>query len=215
MAWGASDSNIRFSHRGRRTLPATEARPPQLWWLRPGSIPPSVHQWDAPGNPDGPPWFFQGPSVGTDPARPGPPPWMLFYFGLCWVPTPAVVSRGYSWVVLHRLLIVGTSLAMEFGLWGTETSVIMAPGLQSTGSTVGPHGLSGSKVWEVFLEQGLNPRPLHWQADSYPPSAFRCHAFAILFGLIPRVLLSHLHLPQEHFTSTLGTLPGQAGPSHG
>ena len=39
---------------------------------------------------------------------------------------------------------------------------------EHTGSVVVAHGLGCSEACGIFLEQGLNPRPLHWQADSYP-----------------------------------------------
>ena len=38
------------------------------------------------------------------------------------------------------------------------------------GSIVGMHGLSCSKACGIFLDQGLNLCPLHWQADSLPLS---------------------------------------------
>ena len=46
-------------------------------------------------------------------------------------------------------------------------SVVVAPGLKSTGSVVVVHGLSCSMACEVFLDQGLNPCLLHSQEDSY------------------------------------------------
>ena len=59
-----------------------------------------------------------------------------------------MVSRGYSlwWCV-------------GFSLWWLLL-------LQSTGSAVVAHGLGCSAVCGIFLDQGLNPCPLHWQADS-------------------------------------------------
>ena len=33
------------------------------------------------------------------------------------------------------------------------------------------HGLSCSEACGVFTDQGSNPCPLHWQADSYPLAA--------------------------------------------
>ena len=42
--------------------------------------------------------------------------------------------------------------------------------LWSIGSVVVAHGLSCSAAWGVFPDQGLNPRLLHWQADSFPVS---------------------------------------------
>ena len=51
---------------------------------------------------------------------------------------------------------------------GSWASVVVARGLQSAGSAVVAHGLSCSAACGIFPDQGLNPRPLHWQADSQP-----------------------------------------------
>ena len=63
------------------------------------------------------------------------------------------------------------------GVWA---SVVVARGLQSAGSVVVAHklqgadsvvvahGLSCSTACGIFLDQGLNPCPLHWQVDSQP-----------------------------------------------
>ena len=40
--------------------------------------------------------------------------------------------------------------------------------LWCTGSVVVAHGLSCSTACGIFPDQGSNPRPLHWQADSQP-----------------------------------------------
>ena len=45
-------------------------------------------------------------------------------------------------------------------------SVVVAHGLQSTGSVVVAYGLSCSAACGIFPDQGSNPCPLHWQADS-------------------------------------------------
>ena len=47
-------------------------------------------------------------------------------------------------------------LAVERGLWGTQASAVMA------------HGLSCSVACGTLLDQGSNPCPLDWQADSLP-----------------------------------------------
>ena len=54
------------------------------------------------------------------------------------------------------LLVPGASLVMKRRLYSTRASIIMM------------HGLSCSAACEIFLDQGLNPCPLHWQVDSYP-----------------------------------------------
>ena len=49
---------------------------------------------------------------------------------------------------------------------GTRASVVVARGLWSTGAVVVAHGLSCSATCGIFLDQGSNPCPLHWQVDS-------------------------------------------------
>ena len=72
-----------------------------------------------------------------------------FLFLLCWV-----------FIALHGLfLVVVCGLFIEVGLL-----------LWSTGSVVVVHGPSCSMACEIFLDQGLNPCPLHWQAGSHPLS---------------------------------------------
>ena len=66
-----------------------------------------------------------------------------------------VMSRGYPLVAVPRLLIVAASGVGEHRL-------------ECSGSVVVVHRLSYLKLCGIFLEQGLNPCPLHWQVDSYP-----------------------------------------------
>ena len=56
------------------------------------------------------------------------------------------------------------------GAWALDAwaSVVVARGLHSAGSVVVVHGLSCSAACGIFLDQGSNPCPLNWQADSYP-----------------------------------------------
>ena len=42
--------------------------------------------------------------------------------------------------------------------------------LECVGSVVQGHRLSCSKACGIFLDQGSNPCPLHWQVDSLPVS---------------------------------------------
>ena len=46
-------------------------------------------------------------------------------------------------------------------------SVVSACGLESMGSVVVAARLSRSMAYGILLDQGLNLRILHWQADSY------------------------------------------------
>jgi len=54
------------------------------------------------------------------------------------------------------ILIAKASLAVQRSLWGTQASAVMA------------HGLSCPVACGTFLDQGSNPCPLDWQADSLP-----------------------------------------------
>ena len=73
-------------------------------------------------------------------------------------------SGGYSLVAVRGLLTVATSLVAEHRFWGMQASVVVASGLQSTGSVVVMLGLVA--LWHV----GWNPRLLHWQVNSLPLS---------------------------------------------
>ena len=68
-----------------------------------------------------------------------------------------VSSEGYSLVAVHRVLFAVSSLVAEHGL-GSTGSVVVVP------------GLCCSMACGNFLDQGSNPYPLHWQADSSPLS---------------------------------------------
>ena len=89
-----------------------------------------------------------------------------------------VASRGYSLVMVHSFLIAMASLVSEacklsvlrLLKLGQVDSVVVVPGLQSTGSIVVAHGLSCSAAYGIFTDQGLNPCLLHLQADSLPLS---------------------------------------------
>ena len=106
---------------------------------------------------------------------------VLFLIWLRWVFVAAhrlslvAASGGYSllWCAgfsLRWLFLLRStgSRCMGFSSCGTRASVVVACGLQSTGSVVVAHRLSCSVVCGIFLDQGLNPCPLHWQVDSQP-----------------------------------------------
>ena len=120
----------------------------------------------------------------------------LFYFLFLYVLGLHCCMRAFSscsesgllFVAVHRLLIAVASLVAELGsrcagfsscgtraqqLWNVG-SVVVAHGLSvcglqqlwHAGSVVVAHGLSCSAACGIFPDQGLNPCPLHWQADS-------------------------------------------------
>ena len=63
---------------------------------------------------------------------------------------------GLLFVVVHVLLIAVASLGCGAWALGAWASVVVA------------HGLSCSVAWGIFPDEGSNPCPLHWQADSEP-----------------------------------------------
>ena len=83
------------------------------------------------------------------------------YFWLCWV---FVSVRGLSLVVASGVhsssWCAGLSLSRPLPLRGT--------GSRRAGSVVVAHGPSCSVACGIFPDQGSNPCPLHWQADSQP-----------------------------------------------
>ena len=85
----------------------------------------------------------------------------LFYFWLCWV---FVSVRGLSLVVASgdhsSSRRAGLSLSWPLLLWST--------GSRRAGSVIVAHGPSCSTACGIFPDQGSNPCPLHWQADSQP-----------------------------------------------
>ena len=81
--------------------------------------------------------------------------YLLAALGLCCC-AQAISSRGERgllFVVVRGLLIAVASLVVEHRLWSAD-SVVVA------------HGLSCSAACGIFPDQGSNPCPLHWQADS-------------------------------------------------
>ena len=66
-----------------------------------------------------------------------------------------VASRGHS-----SSRCAGLSLSRPLLLWST--------GSRGAGSVVVAHGPSCSTACGIFPDQGSNPCPLHWQADSQP-----------------------------------------------
>ena len=98
---------------------------------------------------------------------------LFIYFWLRWV---FVAVHGLSLVVASgghsSLRWVGFSLwwllLLRSRAPGAWVSVVVAWGLQSAGSAVVAHGLSCSMACGIFPDQGSNPCPLHWQADSQP-----------------------------------------------
>ena len=74
-------------------------------------------------------------------------------------------KQGLLFVAVRGLLIMVASLVAEHSLQVHRLSSC-GRGLQSAASVVAVHGLSCSSARGIFPDQGSNPCPLHWRADS-------------------------------------------------
>ena len=87
--------------------------------------------------------------------------YLFIYFWLCWV---FVSVRGLSLVAASG----GHSSLRCAGLSLSRPLLLQSTGSRRTGSVVVAHGPSCSEACGIFPDQGSNPCPLHWQADSQP-----------------------------------------------
>ena len=86
---------------------------------------------------------------------------IFFFLWLCWV---FVSVRGLSLVVAsggHSSL-----RCADLSLW--QPLLLRSTGSRCAGSVTVAHGPSCSAACGIFPDQGSNPCPLHWQADSQP-----------------------------------------------
>ena len=89
-----------------------------------------------------------------------------------------VASGGHS-----SSWCTGLSLSRPLLLWST--------GSRRAGSVIVAHRPSCSAAREIFPDQGLNPCPLHWQADSQPLRHQGSPPFSTLN------IRCHFHLPAK------------------
>ena len=87
--------------------------------------------------------------------------YLFIYFWLCWV---FVSVRGLSLVAASG----GHSSSRCVGLSLSRLLLLRSTGSRRADSVVVAHGLSCSPACGIFPDQGSNPCPLHWQADSQP-----------------------------------------------
>ena len=85
----------------------------------------------------------------------------FFFFWLCWV---FVSVLGLSLVVASG----GHSSSRCTDLSLSRPLLLRSTGCSRAGSVVVAHGPSCSAACGIFPDQGPNPCPLHWQADSQP-----------------------------------------------
>ena len=89
---------------------------------------------------------------------------LFIYLWLCWV---FVSVRGLSLVAASG----GHSSSRCAGLSLSRPLLLRSTGSRRAGSVIVAHGLSWpscSAACGIFPDQGSNPCPLHWQADSQP-----------------------------------------------
>ena len=87
--------------------------------------------------------------------------YLFIYFWPCWV---FVSVRGLSPVAASG----GHSSSRCAGLSPPRPLPLRSTGSRCTDSVVVAHGPSCSAACGIFPDQGSNPCPLHWQADSQP-----------------------------------------------
>ena len=87
--------------------------------------------------------------------------YLFIYLWLCWV---FVSVRGLSLVVASG----GHSSSRCAGLSLSWPLLLRSTGSRRAGSVSVAQGPSCSAACGILPDQGLNPRPLHWQADSQP-----------------------------------------------
>ena len=88
---------------------------------------------------------------------------LFLYLWLCWVLvsvrglSPVAASGGHS-----------SSGCTSLGCTLLRPLLLRSTGSRRTGSAIVAHGRSRSAACGIFPDQGSNPCPLHWQADSQP-----------------------------------------------
>ena len=87
--------------------------------------------------------------------------YLFIYFWLCWV---FVSVRGLSLVAASG----GYSSLRCAGLSLSRPLLLRSTGSRRAGSVIVAHRPSCSAACGIFPDQGSNPCPLHWQADSQP-----------------------------------------------
>ena len=87
--------------------------------------------------------------------------YLFVYLWLCWV---FVSVRGLSLIASSG----GHSSSWCAGLSLSRPLLLRSKGSRRASSVIVAHGPSCSAACGIFPDQGSNPCPLHWQADSQP-----------------------------------------------
>ena len=114
----------------------------------------------------------------------------FFYFWLCWV---FVSVRGLSLVAASG----GHSSSQCAGLSLSRLLLLQSTGSRRAGSVVVGHGPSCSAACGLFPDQGSNPCPLHWQADSQPlrhqGSPKYCTSYVVFLSYKISITFNHVN----------------------
>ena len=134
---------------------------------------------------------------------------LFFYLWLCWV---FVSVRGLSPVAASG----GHSSLRCTGLSLSRPPLLRSTGSRCAGSAIVAHGPSCSVACGIFPDQGSNPCPLHWQADSQPlrhqgspPSPTSCIFLISSFPVFlsppahEKVMIAPNFIPTHQTTSVL------------
>ena len=95
--------------------------------------------------------------------------------------------RGLSLVAASG----GHSSSRCAGLSPSRPPLLRSTGSRRAGSAIVAHGRSCSAACGIFPDQGSNPRPLHWQADSQP---LRHQGSPLLYYTRGSTLNTNLHI---------------------
>ena len=124
--------------------------------------------------------------------------YLFIYLWLCWV---FVFVRGLPLVAASG----GHSSSRCAGLSLSRPLLPRSTASRRAGSAIVAHGPSRSAACGIFLDQGSNPCPLHWQADSQPlrhqrsPKtliSYLSHLNSFLVDFLPPVFFPQIHSPQ-------------------
>ena len=112
--------------------------------------------------------------------------YLFIYLWLCRV---FVSVRGLSPVAASG----GHSSSRCAGLSPSRPLLLRSTGSRHAGSAIVAHGLSCSAACGILPDQGSNPRPLHWQADSQPlrhqGSPYICLLISVFRPLVFKVII--------------------------
>ena len=122
--------------------------------------------------------------------------YLFIYFWLCWV---FISVRGLSPVAASG----GHSSSRCAGLSLSRPLLLRSTGSRCAGSVIVAQGPSCSAACGILPDQGPNPCPLHWQADSQP----LCHQGSLKSPVFNSSPMKAFILWSIYFDLLLGVYP--------